>query len=94
MLIGCLSDRGGDTAGRAGSARGGQDCSILGRARGQYDADLPRDLAGHTVVVGYGRVGQTIGKLLDAQELPHVGIDIDAELVRRFRNTGARCQPT
>jgi len=58
-------------------------------ARGQRDADLPLGLGGHTIIVGYGRVGHTIGTLLDTQELSHVGIDIDAGLVTRFRSTGA-----
>jgi CPA2 family monovalent cation:H+ antiporter-2 len=58
-------------------------------ARGQNDSDLPTDLTDHTIIVGYGRVGQTISALLDAQELPHVGIDFDGELVSRFRDRGA-----
>jgi len=57
--------------------------------RGQQDADVSGELAGHTIIVGYGRVGQTIGALLDAQEMSHVGIDRDPELVARFRGKGA-----
>ncbi len=56
---------------------------------GQPDTDLPVGLAGHVIVVGYGRVGQMLGSILDAQELPHVALDIDASLVARFRATGA-----
>ena len=57
--------------------------------RGQRQIDLPTDLAGHIIVVGYGRVGQMLGSILDTQELPHVGLDIDTSLVERFRATGA-----
>ena len=57
--------------------------------RGQSDADLPDDLSGHTMVVGYGRVGQMLGSILDEQELPHLALDIDADLVARFRSQGA-----
>jgi len=57
--------------------------------RGQPDADLPTGLAGHVIVVGYGRVGQMLGSILAAQELPHVGLDIDSTLVARFRATGS-----
>ncbi len=56
---------------------------------GQRDVDLPTDLAGHVIVVGYGRVGQMLGSILDTQELPHVGLDIDANLVAQFRAKGA-----
>ena len=56
---------------------------------GQSDADLPADLAGHVIVVGYGRVGQMLGSFLDTVKLPHVALDIDASLVARFRAMGA-----
>ncbi len=58
-------------------------------AQGRPDADPPGELDGHVIVVGYGRVGQMLGSILDAQELTHVALDIDAGLVARFRNTGA-----
>ncbi len=56
---------------------------------GEHAADVPADLAGHVIVVGYGRVGQMLGSLLDARELPYVALDIDAGLVARFRTMGA-----
>ena len=58
-------------------------------AQGRPDADLPAGLDGHVIVVGYGRVGRMLGSLLDAQELTHVALDIDTNLVARFRNSGA-----
>ena len=57
--------------------------------RGQHDTDIPAGLSGHVIVVGYGRVGQMLGSVLDAQELPHVGLDVDANLVASFRTAGA-----
>jgi CPA2 family monovalent cation:H+ antiporter-2 len=60
-----------------------------GAERGQRDSDISTGLSGHIIVVGYGRVGQMLGSVLDAQGLPHVGLDIDAELVARFRAAGA-----
>ncbi len=57
--------------------------------RGQDNADLPSDLAGHVIVVGYGRVGQTVGSILGEQELFHIGLDVDANRVARFRAQGA-----
>jgi CPA2 family monovalent cation:H+ antiporter-2 len=56
--------------------------------RGQRDSDIPTDLSGHIIVVGYGRVGQMLGSVLAAQEIPHVGLDTDADLVARFRAAG------
>jgi monovalent cation:proton antiporter-2 (CPA2) family protein len=57
--------------------------------QGQHDVTIPASLSGHVVVVGYGRVGQMLGSVLDAQEIPHVGIDIDGDLVSRFHAAGA-----
>jgi monovalent cation:proton antiporter-2 (CPA2) family protein len=58
-------------------------------AQGHPDADLPTGLDGHVIVVGYGRVGRLLGSLLDAQELTHVALDTDADLVARYRDSGA-----
>ena len=61
-----------------------------GEANGQQrEADLPTDLSGHVIVAGYGRVGQMLGSVLDAQELPHSALDTDTALIARFRRTGA-----
>ena len=57
--------------------------------RGHPDAGVPANLSGHVVLVGYGRVGQMLGSVLEAQEIPHVGIDVDANLTARFHDAGA-----
>jgi len=43
---------------------------------------------GHAIVAGFGRVGQQIGKLLKAQDIPFVAFETDADLVRRMRARG------
>ena len=55
----------------------------------QSDSDIPVGLSGHVIVVGYGRVGQMLGSVLVNQEIPHVGLDFDANLVARYRSAGA-----
>ena len=57
--------------------------------RGQSEPDPRGTLSGHVVMVGYGRVGQLLGSILDEQEVPHIAIDNDALLVARFRQQGA-----
>jgi monovalent cation:proton antiporter-2 (CPA2) family protein len=42
---------------------------------------LPADLEGHVMIVGYGRVGQMIGSLLDAQKIPYIAIDSSSSLI-------------
>jgi CPA2 family monovalent cation:H+ antiporter-2 len=55
----------------------------------QSGADLPTSLAGHIIIAGYGRVGQMVGSVLDAQELPYLALETDTDLVARFRRKGA-----
>ena len=59
--------------------------------RGQRDTDIPTGLSGHVIVVGYGRVGQMLGSVLEARRsMPHVGLDVDAETwSHSFRAAGA-----
>lgn len=44
--------------------------------------------SGHVVIAGFGRVGQTLADILDAQEIPHIAIEGDASTVNRMRETG------
>lgn len=55
---------------------------------GTAEPNIPSDISGHFVVVGYGRVGQMLGSILSTQELPYIGIDIDGKLVARFQRGG------
>ena len=45
-------------------------------------------LSGHVVIGGFGRVGQTLGRLLEEQGVPYVALDGDAQLVRAARERG------
>ncbi len=57
-------------------------------ASGRHDTDMPTNLSGHVIVVGYGRVGRMLGSLLEGLQVPHIGLDRDAGLVARYRQTG------
>ena len=54
----------------------------------QDNSGLSPGLMGHTIVVGYGRVGQMLGSILDAQGLPHVALDMDTNLVAGYSDAG------
>jgi len=56
-------------------------------------SDLARetaDLADHAIIAGYGRVGQTVAKLFDAQEIPYVALDMKIGRVRNCRRHGMK----
>jgi CPA2 family monovalent cation:H+ antiporter-2 len=46
------------------------------------------DIAGHAIVVGYGRVGSQLATLLHERGVPLVVIEDDADLVARSRASG------
>jgi CPA2 family monovalent cation:H+ antiporter-2 len=50
-------------------------------------ADTP-DLTDHVIIGGYGRVGQTIGRLLRSENVPFVALDTDGQLVGEFKTRG------
>ncbi len=49
--------------------------------------DAP-ELDGHVVITGYGRVGQLISQVLDAQQVPWIALDSQATVASRFHGTG------
>jgi CPA2 family monovalent cation:H+ antiporter-2 len=46
------------------------------------------DLKKHVVLAGYGRFGQMIARLLDANRIPYVALDMDAQQVADFKAKG------
>ena len=43
------------------------------------------DLSHHVIISGFGRVGHTVGRLLEAENIPYVAVDMDSLLVGRER---------
>ncbi|MFQ5973155.1 MAG: monovalent cation:proton antiporter-2 (CPA2) family protein [Alphaproteobacteria bacterium] len=46
------------------------------------------DLTDHVLIAGFGRVGQTVARMLDAQKIPFLSLDLDARRVARQRKRG------
>jgi CPA2 family monovalent cation:H+ antiporter-2 len=45
-------------------------------------------LADHVIIGGFGRVGQAVGRVLDAERISFVALDLDADLVAAQRRAG------
>lgn len=45
-------------------------------------------LADHVVIGGFGRVGQTLGRILDVEQVPFIAVDLDADIVEKQRRAG------
>ncbi len=56
---------------------------------GQMPEGPSTDLKHHIVIAGYGRIGQLLGEILSEREIPFVGLDNDANLIRAFHEAGA-----
>ena len=58
-----------------------------GELRHHVPGDSEAELADHVVIGGFGRVGQTLARLLEAENVPYVAFDTDGELVTKLRKT-------
>jgi CPA2 family monovalent cation:H+ antiporter-2 len=47
------------------------------------------EVSDHVIIGGYGRVGQTVARILQAENVPYLALDTDGQLVREHRKRGA-----
>ena len=45
-------------------------------------------LQNHVIIAGYGRIGQSVGHLLDQESIPYVAVDMDPTLVAQAHRVG------
>jgi CPA2 family monovalent cation:H+ antiporter-2 len=55
---------------------------------GGAPVDGADDIAGRTLIVGFGRVGQTVAELLHAHDRPYLAVDADIDTVTAARRHG------
>ncbi|HSV29798.1 MAG TPA: monovalent cation:proton antiporter-2 (CPA2) family protein, partial [Candidatus Omnitrophota bacterium] len=58
----------------------------LADARKSAPGDGAADLTDHVILVGYGRVGRTVARVLEEQEIPYIAIDRDPRIVSEHRD--------
>lgn len=49
---------------------------------------IPEDLHDHILIAGFGRVGQTVAKILSAACVPYIALDMDASRIKACRSKG------
>jgi CPA2 family monovalent cation:H+ antiporter-2 len=52
------------------------------------NSEVPADIGGHAIVVGYGRVGRELSRLLQERGVPLVLVESDPDRVEQARNRG------
>jgi CPA2 family monovalent cation:H+ antiporter-2 len=57
-------------------------------ARGGAVLGTIDDIEGHVIIAGFGRVGQTVARLLQLEAIPYVALDLDADRVDAMRKQG------
>lgn len=50
--------------------------------------DDAEGLHDHVIIIGFGRVGQSVASVLAQQGVPYIGFDADTQLVKRLREKG------
>jgi CPA2 family monovalent cation:H+ antiporter-2 len=53
------------------------------------NAEVPHELEGHVIIAGYGRVGRSVGEILDGQRIAHVAADMAPARIAHLRAQGA-----
>ena len=56
--------------------------------KNEFDTFYGEPLSEHVVIGGFGRVGRTVARVLDAEKIPFVALDLDADLVSANRQAG------
>lgn len=69
----------------AGAARLGRRLERLGAGSNVGDIDEVRGIEGHVVLAGFGRVGETLARTLQAEAVPYVALDADPVCVAMAR---------
>jgi len=67
--------------------RVGDFLEVRGANRDQNDTDFS-GLSEHVIIAGFGRVGQTVAKVLESEGIPYVGVDTDTYLIGQCRAAG------
>ncbi|MCO5101211.1 MAG: cation:proton antiporter [Burkholderiaceae bacterium] len=70
--------------GRAVEARG----QASRHETGASPAPIEPQAGGHVVIAGFGRIGQSLARLFDAQAIPYVAVDPDPNVVSVFHARG------
>lgn len=73
---------------RLGRAIGDQLETRGDQLAAQHDHAALSAVRGQVIIAGFGRVGQQLGKLLTAQQIPFVAFETDARLVAQLRADG------
>ncbi len=53
------------------------------------EIEIPQDLKDHVVIVGFGRTGQLLARLLDEQQIAHVALELNVIQIAEQRARGA-----
>ncbi|SDY64293.1 monovalent cation:H+ antiporter-2, CPA2 family [Lysobacter sp. yr284] len=65
-----------------------REAAAAQEARGEDAPPVPADIDNHVILIGYGRVGSELGRLLGEQKVPMVVIDGEESLIAKARAAG------
>lgn len=68
--------------------RGAMHLAARAAAANALDPDELHDVEGHVVIAGFGRVGVTLARVMDVEQIAYIALDLDVEEVARARARG------
>jgi CPA2 family monovalent cation:H+ antiporter-2 len=66
----------------------GETLARRGGGRRDWPEGAAGDFSDHVVIGGFGRVGRMVAGILDAERIPYVALDLDADVVAAARAAG------
>lgn len=68
--------------------RGAAQLAARAAAENALDPSELHDVEGHVVIAGFGRVGVTLARVMDVEQIAYIALDLDVEEVARARAKG------
>lgn len=72
-------------------SQGGRLGKLVARRPDPGWRDKQWQLSGHAVICGYGRVGDTLARVLERRKLSYLVIDINSQVISRLHSEGVPC---
>lgn len=90
LIVTSLSMLGTPFVALAGRRMGAFVAGREGHPVPQPENAVGEPVGGHVLIAGFGRIGRTLGQVLDEERVPYIALDLDSEALAHHRHSGRR----